>query len=345
MITLKFNEYKDLNESLRGAILKYPDLPDDTFLKLKSYDPSKSFKYIEALCKFYYDGAKLEDLKKEILTFNNLLDRNQLENRDVNSYTYHQFKNAIYHTSLKYTIKTSKKENEKRYTVFLNDKDYFVTIPHTEMASNKLGKNTTWCTTSIKAGNLFSYYVYKKRLTLYYIENKGFPSRDPFAKIAVLINSNNEIDTIYSAVNEDLKIDDPDLKPWVPLIQTFKWFPIESVLTDEELSYIKYQMDIDLVIKNDDGSIDYGGNLSLKGQNLSLIPFKFRHVFGYFDCSNNKLYSLKNCPEIIDGTFYCSNNPIRIIEYLPVKIGGDFEAKKLPVSIPFHKIQIEGRIR
>ncbi|MDO5943331.1 leucine-rich repeat domain-containing protein [Burkholderia cepacia] len=77
----------------------------------------------------------------------------------------------------------------------------------------------------------------------------------------------------------------------------------------------------DYTINRDDMSVDVSTDVSIKGFGLAEIPIKFGRVFGSFDCSENGLKSLKNCPEKIDGAFDCSNNQIKSLEFGPKEVG------------------------
>ena len=66
---------------------------------------------------------------------------------------------------------------------------------------------------------------------------------------------------------------------------------------------------------NDDLSIDVDGNVDIGYTPtkksiyiLDEIPIKFNKVRGYFDCSNNNLSSLKNCPTYVGKNFSCDEN-------------------------------------
>ena len=67
---------------------------------------------------------------------------------------------------------------------------------------------------------------------------------------------------------------------------------------------------------NDDFTIDVNRSVDLTDNHLSEIPdyIQFNIVKGYFDCSNNKLTSLKGAPESVGGYFTCSNNPTSFTE-------------------------------
>lgn len=73
---------------------------------------------------------------------------------------------------------------------------------------------------------------------------------------------------------------------------------------------------------NSDGSIHAHQNVFIS--NSTYIPLKFNIVDGFFDCSGNKLTSLKGCPKEVGSWFDCSNNNLISLEYSPIIVGGDF---------------------
>jgi hypothetical protein len=75
---------------------------------------------------------------------------------------------------------------------------------------------------------------------------------------------------------------------------------------------------------NPDGSIDVNGDVSLSYDGLTELPLTFNKVTGYFDCSNNKLTSLKGCPRWVGGYFGCGYNDLTSLEFSPDYIGGSF---------------------
>lgn len=74
-------------------------------------------------------------------------------------------------------------------------------------------------------------------------------------------------------------------------------------------------------IVNIEGSVD----LSLQW-GLTHIPVKFGVVNGDFCCSDNKLVSLKGCPEVVRGTFSCDRNRLTSLEFCPSLVEGEFYA-------------------
>lgn len=77
------------------------------------------------------------------------------------------------------------------------------------------------------------------------------------------------------------------------------------------------------IFNKDSGLIDIDGDFNCAGKNIeSLNIVKIGEVMGGFDCSNNRLTSLKGSPVIVHGTFSCSNNKLTSLKYISQKIGG-----------------------
>ena len=75
---------------------------------------------------------------------------------------------------------------------------------------------------------------------------------------------------------------------------------------------------------NEDGSIDVDGDVNLYSRGLTELPLKFNKVTSDFNCSDNKLKSLKGSPKIVFGTFRCTGCGLTSLEYSPEYIGVDF---------------------
>ena len=74
---------------------------------------------------------------------------------------------------------------------------------------------------------------------------------------------------------------------------------------------------------NEDLTVDVEGDVNIKKKDLSFIPIQFGVVMGDFDCSANKLKSLKGCPKEVEGDFSCSFNKLYSLENGPSKLGED----------------------
>jgi hypothetical protein len=68
------------------------------------------------------------------------------------------------------------------------------------------------------------------------------------------------------------------------------------------------------------------GDLNLRGLGLEQLPdLRKWVVHGVFDCSNNKLTSLKGAPQIVGSAFDCSRNYLTSLKGAPSKIVGYFK--------------------
>ena len=72
----------------------------------------------------------------------------------------------------------------------------------------------------------------------------------------------------------------------------------------------------DYIIK-DDETVDVNNNVILNNFGIDKLPFKFNIVGGNFNCSYNRLKSLKGCPKEVGGSFYCNNNKLISLENGP----------------------------
>ena len=90
------------------------------------------------------------------------------------------------------------------------------------------------------------------------------------------------------------------------------------------ISSICKQYNIKNYTINDDGTIDVDGNVDLYYMELTELPLIFNKVTGYFDCSRNKLTSLKGSPVWVGGSFSCANNKLLSLEFSPDYVDRDF---------------------
>lgn len=101
---------------------------------------------------------------------------------------------------------------------------------------------------------------------------------------------------------------------------------MKKILTSLEVRKIidRYRIKMDSFIINNDGTVDVNGSVVITRTNLTHLPLHFNRVSGQFNCSNNKLTTLKGAPNFIGRSFDCSNNNLCSLKYVPKKVGGDF---------------------
>jgi len=336
MIKLKTILTEVLEESLSSARKKYLDtklIDQATFDKLKSFDPTPTFKYLEKIIEFYLESnpPNLEQVFKD---YHRLHTKNQVKTRDVNKFkTFSDMSAEVESVNQTYSKKTAAKVKSKdAEVVFENDK-WLVIIPRTFEASCKYGSGTKWCTT-MDGGRHYRSYV-NNGVTLYYIISKENPDDQEFGKMAVAVypeNSNDEFTTEDDDIIECFDAQDKPMDFYEILDITgldenlFKSNPYELPF------YEQLGLDESKITHNSDGSIDYDGNVNFNRnkriQSINKIPIKFRKVSGNFACADCDLFTLENCPEEVGGFFDCSFNNLTTLKWCPKKIGGWFNCGK-----------------
>lgn len=81
------------------------------------------------------------------------------------------------------------------------------------------------------------------------------------------------------------------------------------------------KMKIEHYTINKNGVVDVDSRVDISYCNLTSIPIQFGVVNGGFNCSNNKLKSLKGSPSHITMSFNCSENPLKNLSYFPKQVG------------------------
>jgi hypothetical protein len=126
---------------------------------LEEIDPTKNKQYVEWLSRQYINKQfRLEDanrVKDVLVNFENI--KRQLQQRDINKYTFHSLEDMI-DKEMNVELKTdSDNFNIPNVKVLYNGPLGTLAIPETEEASCELGKGTKWCTAA-KKDNMFNHY-------------------------------------------------------------------------------------------------------------------------------------------------------------------------------------------
>jgi len=87
----------------------------------------------------------------------------------------------------------------------------------------------------------------------------------------------------------------------------------------------------DFVI-NDDLTVDVNESVYICEAGLFELPIKFRNINGSFYIHDNKLTTLKGCPEYVSGDFGCGRNNLTTLEYSPKYVGMDFDCSNNEIT-------------
>lgn len=309
-----------LFESLKSARQKYSSrLSTREFDSLVSIDPSKTFKYIEQLCNYYFDGAKLIDLEKQIKIYDSLSSKNLIKSKDINFFkSYSQFVRFVNEHSDSMSKSEERKLIKTKGTeVVFNSQDILVLLIKDEQASIQYGSGTKWCISATDSKNFFKSYR-DDLVTFYFIFQKNLSSSDPSYKIAVAVYPDGKLECFNA---EDTLIPFSIVQSLGLNISLF--VPIS--LSQEEI--------LNSVVRNgtysidSNGTIDVQGNVDISFMNLSSILKEignFGKVTGNFDCSENALISLEGSPSFIGGSFLCQKNKLETLEHCPNNVGSNF---------------------
>jgi len=304
-----------LFESLANARKLYSNKIDSkTFEELVSIDTSKTYKYIEKICKFYLQDPSIdfEELKNNIESFDRLSSKNLLDIKDINRFkTYNEFNEYISSNSDKMSKSEEQRllKNKGTETILNNDK-HLVLLIKNKKAAIQYGNTTKWCISATDSKNYFHQYR-RNKVTFYFVFNKKLDSSNPLYKTAVAVYYNEKLEC-YNALDTNIPFSEIGLPK--------ELFKVRELLTRKMLlkKVIKGSYKI-----NSDGLIDVDGDVDMSRQRInSILRFgKFGTVTGDFDCSSNSLTSLDGCPEKVGGTFTCFSNNLTSLEGSPIKAG------------------------
>ena len=141
-------------------------------------------------------------------------------------------------------------------------------------------------------------------------------------------------------------------------------------MIEEDIHRICRRYNIEDYTINVDMSIDVDNNVTfLHNEDLIELPLNFNRVERNFDCSNNKLKSLKGspiyvggsfncthnklisligCPKIVKESFFCGHNKLKSLKYCPDRLNKSFECHnnnlkslKYGPSYVYHTFDVE----
>ena len=97
---------------------------------------------------------------------------------------------------------------------------------------------------------------------------------------------------------------------------------------------------------NDNMEVDVDGDINLCGyffykrsEDQIKLPIQFGKVTGMFSISQNRLISLKGCPETVGGNFYCYDNCLTSLEYSPKYVGGNYVHGKSDIKFSRENVE------
>lgn len=152
-------------------------------------EPKVLPKYAQWVAKEFkpsFRDYRKEQIKKLLFNFEDGVNKNKIENKDINSYKLNDFLEAVELSNSTKSISEIKSESKKIY----EDETYLVLEPLTVDASCYYGKSTKWCI-SAKQENEFKRYK-SQGFSFVFLINKKQTKLDPDVKTAVAYTHNRE---------------------------------------------------------------------------------------------------------------------------------------------------------
>lgn len=96
-------------------------------------------------------------------------------------------------------------------------------------------------------------------------------------------------------------------------------------LTQEQIKFLNTHTIGEWEFDHDTGLVDVWGSFNMSyGDYKNFQGIKFGYVFGFFDCSHNKITSLVGAPKEVRSSFLCDATQITSLKGAPKKLGGTF---------------------
>ncbi len=90
---------------------------------------------------------------------------------------------------------------------------------------------------------------------------------------------------------------------------------------------IYYNIQLDKLFIDYDGTINYYGNIILRNEVFKSFPFKgIKNVYGDLIITNCRLTTLYRCPSFVEGNFDISDNILTSLKHGPKRVNGNYIA-------------------
>ena len=137
---------------------------------LSELDPSRTKKYLPFIIKSYLADANLDLLRNRVTEYDTLLNRNQVDRKDINSFkTLQQLDEYVQLFNNIKSTRELKRDIKKEADIIMDTDDIFIVSPQSHAASCLYGASTKWCITAENSVH-WERYFYEHLITFYYVQ-------------------------------------------------------------------------------------------------------------------------------------------------------------------------------
>jgi len=318
-----------LFESKRTAKENFLDrglISEEDFNLFLDVDATPTKKFIDSMCQFYSQGSSKEEIIETFQKAIPMFIKNIIKVDIKSVKSLDELKSLIEEKQDYKTRSEVREEARDGAEITFQNSRFVVRYITTREASVVYGIGTKWCISSKGDDRHWNGYN-EAGSSFYFIIDNKLNEDDPRYKIAVQFTLDKDVN-VWNAIDNDEEMSNRVVgleyiyKQGIP-DTAFKYHIIKdfsSILQE------KYLIDVrGRAILNSRGEYDIIGDVLFWYTNYTKIPVKFGEVSGYFDCSRNKLTTLKNCPTSVGGYFSCYNNHLTSLKFAPTSVGGYFD--------------------
>jgi hypothetical protein len=235
---------KDALQYVRRGLISQSD-----FGFLKELDPSPTKKYLSFIIKSYLAGVNLDLLGNRITEYDTLLNRNQVDRKDINAFkTFSQLDEYVQAFNNIRSGRELKREIKKEADVIMDTDDIFIVVPQSHESSCLYGAGTKWCTTARNNVHWEKYFY--NLITFYYVQvrSEKIKNRLPADswKLAIVVYPDGRV-VAYDAADQVIGRNFGEVKQTVRLHNLFKSLRVDSSIfiprsLDERMEdYLSYK--------------------------------------------------------------------------------------------------------
>ncbi len=201
---------------------------------LSTIDPSRTQKYLPFIIKAYLAGINLDELRSRLTEYDTLLNRNQVDKRDINVFkTFAQFDDYVQHHNNIKSGKEQKRDAKKQAEIILDNEDLFIVCPKSHAASCLYGSGSRWCITMANSAHWSRYYL-EHLVTFYIIEVRSSVIKskldEDLWKLAVVVYRDGRRIEIYDAADHQVAGINIRLQKYVPPDELFYELGVDASL-------------------------------------------------------------------------------------------------------------------